>query len=128
MPQIYANGIYIVPHSDGTTTIGSTSERNWLEPFNTDYQLHELIKRAEDICPTIKNAKLIKKWAGIRPKARRREPLIGKIPRSDSIYLAMGGFKIGFGIAHEIGVSVADLIENKPNSLPKSYTIGHHLE
>ena len=99
----------IVPHSDGTTTIGSTSESNWLEPFNTDYQPHELRKRAEDICPTIKNAKLIKKWAGIRPKARRREPLIGKIPRSDSIYLAMGGFKIGFGIAHEIGISVADL-------------------
>jgi len=128
MPQIYANGIYIVPHSDGTTTIGSTSERNWLEPFNTDYQLHELIKRAEDICPTIENAKLIKKWAGIRPKARRREPLIGKIPKSDSIYLAMGGFKIGFGIAHEIGISVADLIENKPNRIPKSYTIEHHLE
>ena len=40
----------------------------------------------------------------------------------------MGGFKIGFGIAHEIGISVADLIENKPNRLPKSYTIEHHLE
>lgn len=128
MPQIYANGIYIVPHSDGTTTIGSTSERNWVEPFKTDYQLHELIKRAENICPVIVNTKLIKKWAGVRPKARRREPLIGKIPSTDSIFLAMGGFKIGFGIAHEIGASVADLIENKPSKLPKSYTIEHHLE
>jgi len=87
-----------------------------------------LIERARIICPKIKNAKLITKWAGVRPKARRREPLIGKVPMADGIFLAMGGFKIGFGIAHKIGLSLADLIENKPNDLPKSYTIEHHLE
>ncbi|MBT4133045.1 MAG: FAD-binding oxidoreductase [Rhodobacterales bacterium] len=127
-PQIYANGVYVVPHNDGTTAIGSTSENKWTEPHDTDAQLNELIERARIICPKIKNAKLITKWAGVRPKARRREPLIGKVPMADGIFLAMGGFKIGFGIAHKIGLSLADLIENKPNDLPKSYTIEHHLE
>lgn len=127
-PQIYANGVYIVPHGDGTTTIGSTSEKNWIKPSDIDFQLEELIDRARIICPKIKNAHSIKAWAGVRPKARRRDPMIGKVPNTDGVFLAMGGFKIGFGIAHKVGISVADLIEKKPDNLPKSFTIEHHLE
>ncbi|MDA8853889.1 FAD-binding oxidoreductase, partial [Amylibacter sp.] len=127
-PQIYADGVYIVPHDDGTTTIGSTSEKNWSKPSNIDFQLEELIDRARIICPKIKNAHSIKAWAGVRPKARRRDPMIGKVPNIDGVFLAMGGFKIGFGIAHKVGISIADLIEKKPDNLPKSFTIEHHLE
>lgn len=127
-PQIYADGVYIVPHDDGTTTIGSTSEKNWTKPSNIDFQLEELINRARIICPKIKNAHSIKAWAGVRPKARRRDPMIGKVPNIDGVFLAMGGFKIGFGIAHKVGISIADLIEKKPDNLPKSFTIEHHLE
>ncbi|MBL9059391.1 MAG: FAD-binding oxidoreductase, partial [Mangrovicoccus sp.] len=35
-PQIYADGLHIVPHADGTVAIGSTSERVFDDPAATD--------------------------------------------------------------------------------------------
>jgi glycine oxidase len=31
-PQLYAEGLHIVPHADGTVAVGSTSERQWDDP------------------------------------------------------------------------------------------------
>ena len=127
-PQIYANGIYIVPHSDGTITVGSTSENKWNDPCDVDYLLDEIVGRARLICPIINNAEILETWAGVRPKARRRDLMIGPVPEVDGVFVAMGGFKVGFGLAHKVGVTLADLILNKPTNLPKSFTIEHHLE
>ncbi|MGY9052727.1 MAG: FAD-dependent oxidoreductase, partial [Rhodobacterales bacterium] len=74
------------------------------------------------------NAKILETWAGVRPKARRRDLMIGPVPEVDGVFVAMGGFKVGFGLAHKVGVTLADLIQNKPTNLPKSFTIEHHLE
>jgi glycine/D-amino acid oxidase-like deaminating enzyme len=127
-PQIYANGVYIIPHADGTTSVGSTSENNWGQPFEIDHLLDDVVSRARAICPTIKNAPIIKTWSGLRPKARRRDPMLGAIPDAVGVFAAMGGFKIGFGLAHKIGFTLADIVLGKPTELPKSFTLEHHLE
>ena len=51
MPQIYADGVYIVPHENGTTAVGSTSENTWGQPFSIDEKLDEVIAKARSICP-----------------------------------------------------------------------------
>lgn len=127
-PQIYANGVYIIPHADGTTSVGSTSEKEWGQPNEIDHLLDDVVARARAICPLITDAPIIKTWAGLRPKARRRDPLLGPIPEVDGIFAAMGGFKIGFGLAHKIGFTLADFVQGKDVNIPKSYTISHHLE
>lgn len=127
-PQIYANGVYIIPHADGKTSVGSTSENKWGQPYEVDHLLDDVIARARAICPTIQSAPVIKTWAGLRPKARRRDPMLGEIPNADGVFAAMGGFKIGLGLAHKIGETLADMIQGKPTLFPKSYTIAHHLE
>lgn len=127
-PQIYADGVYVVPHTDGTTTVGSTSENKWGQPFAIDHQLDDVVARARVICPTIQDAKIIQTWAGLRPKARRRDPMLGPIPDMAKVFAAMGGFKIGFGLAHKVGLTLADFVQGKPTELPKSFTVEHHLE
>ena len=37
-PQVFADGLHIVPHADGTVAIGSTSEREFDDPDTTDAQ------------------------------------------------------------------------------------------
>jgi glycine/D-amino acid oxidase-like deaminating enzyme len=127
-PQIYADGVYVVPHADGTTTVGSTSENKWGQPYEIDHLLDDVVERARVICPSVKDASIIQTWAGLRPKARRRDPMLGPIAEADGVFAAMGGFKIGFGLAHKIGFTLADFIQGIPTELPKSFTVEHHLE
>jgi glycine oxidase len=42
MPQVYADGLHIVPHADGTVAVGSTSERIGTTPRHRP-QLDEVI-------------------------------------------------------------------------------------
>jgi len=127
-PQIYADGVYVVPHADGTTTVGSTSENKWGQPYEIDHLLDDVVARARAICPAIKDAPILKTWAGLRPKARRRDPMLGPIKDTAGVFVAMGGFKIGFGLAHKIGYTMADFVQGKATDLPKSFTLDHHLE
>lgn len=129
-PVIYYDGVYIVPQGSDLVAIGSTSETDWQEPNTVDVRLEPLIEKAFALSPALKNAQVIERWAGVRPKARRRDPLIGPLPGHDEIYLATGGFKIGFGIAHLIGALMADILTDTPlhRPLPESFTPQHHLE
>ncbi|MGB5067949.1 MAG: FAD-binding oxidoreductase, partial [Albidovulum sp.] len=48
-PQIFADGLHIVPHGDGTVAIGSTSEREYETAQGTDTRLDALIDRARAV-------------------------------------------------------------------------------
>ncbi|MGB0905704.1 MAG: NAD(P)/FAD-dependent oxidoreductase, partial [Mangrovicoccus sp.] len=76
LPQIYAEALHIVPHSDGTVAIGSTSERDFDSPVATDDQCDTLIAHAREICPQLREAKVIGRWAGVRPRAVSRAPIL----------------------------------------------------
>ena len=126
-PQIYADGVYIVPHAGGTVAVGSTSENNFDDPTGTDKQLDEILARASAICPAIDGADVIRRWAGVRPKARKRDPMLGPVPGQAGIFTALGGFKIGFGIAHKVGDVLAACVCGDDVELPDSFTVGHHI-
>ena len=46
VPQVFAGGVHVVPHADGTVAIGSTSERDYDDPRSTDAQLDQVIAAA----------------------------------------------------------------------------------
>ncbi len=121
-PQLFVDGLHIVPHADGTTAIGSTSERDWTDPATTDEQLDGLIARARAACPALATAPVIDRWAGIRPRANSRAPLLGWHPTQPGAYIANGGFKIGFGIAPMVGEVMADLILDGQDRIPAGMT------
>ena len=119
-PQIFADGLHIVPHGDGTVGIGSTSERD-ASDLATDAQLEALIDKARRLCPPLAGAEVIGRWAGIRPRAKSRAPLVGPWPGKPGEFVANGGFKIGFGMAPAIAGMIADLVLEGRDHIPPGF-------
>ena len=126
-PQVFAEGLHIVPHDDGTVAIGSTSERDWDDPAATDDQIEALHARAVAICPALADAPVLRRWAGVRPRARSRAPMLGPHPRRAGVYIANGGFKIGLGLAPEVGAVMADLVLDGRDRIPPEFTVETNL-
>lgn len=121
MPQLFADALHIVPHFDGTVGIGSTSENDYDDPTTTDHQLDDVIAKARDICPILRDAPIIERWAQVRPRAKSRAPMMGDHPLRKGAYFVNGGFKIGFGMAPKIGSTMADLILNGVDTIPDAF-------
>ncbi|QRZ12734.1 FAD-binding oxidoreductase [Paracoccus methylovorus] len=118
--QVFADGLHIVPHADGTVAIGSTSERDATD-LATDGQLEALIEKARAMCPVLGDAPVIDRWAGFRPRALSRAPLVGAWPGRPGHYVANGGFKIGLAMAPAVAVMLADLIVEGHDRIPDGF-------
>lgn len=124
VPQVYADGIYLVPHADGTLAVGSTSERDFVKADTTDIQLDDVLARAIALCPVLGAAPVVERWGGVRPRARSRVPLLGALPGRPGEYVANGGFRIGFGMAPKVAEVMADLIlEGRTGGIPEAFLI-----
>ena len=120
-PQLYADGLHIIPHADGTLAIGSTSEREFDAPDTTDARLDDVLTRARAALPFLRDAPVLRRWAGVRPRARSRAPLLGSWPGRDGHFIANGGFKIGFGMAPKVSVVLADLMLDGRDAIPEAF-------
>ena len=130
LPILYDRRVYVVPHDDGMCAIGSTTEEDWDDPHSTDAQCDEIWAKALNLCPMLGGAEIVQRWAGIRPKASKRDAMIGFLPGSKSLYVATGGFKIGFGLAHGIAQVSMERIAGLEQTveLPASFEAAHHLD
>lgn len=120
-PQLFADALHIIPHANGTVAIGSTSEREFDDPNSTDSQLDDVIARARTAFPVLQNAPVIERWAGVRPRAKSRAPMIGPHPTREGAFIANGGFKIGFGMAPKIAEVMADLMLDGVDAIPDGF-------
>lgn len=120
-PQVFAEGVHIVPHDDGTVAVGSTSERQFDDPATTDLQLDAVVERAVAAMPILHGAAIVGRWAGVRPRARSRAPMLGDHPLCAGQYVANGGFKIGFGMAPGVARAMADLVLEGRDTIPESF-------
>ncbi len=127
VPQVYAESLHIVPHADGTVAIGSTSERDFEAPDSTDDQLDALIARARAVLPALADAPVINRWAGVRPRAKSRAPILGTWPDRKDHFIANGGFKIGFGMAPKVAEVMADLILEGRDAIPAGFRVEDNL-
>ena len=120
-PQVFVDGLHIVPHSDGTVAIGSTTEREFDDPTGTDAQLDPLIDAARAAVPALRDAPVIARWAGLRPRAKSRAPMVGKHPTRSGAYIANGGFKIGLAMAPVMAQMLTDLILDGTDTIPADF-------
>ena len=122
-PQVFAEGLHIVPHADGTVAVGSTSERDFDDATATDAQCDALLDRAVAAMPALQGAAVVERWAGVRPRARSRAPLLGAWPGMPGHYVANGGFKIGFGMAPKVAEAMADLVLEGRDTVPDGFRL-----
>lgn len=121
-PQLFIEGLHVIGHGDGTVAVGSTTERDRVE-LTTDEALDALIEKARGLVPVLRNASVIQRWAGLRPRARHRAPLMDEWPDRPGHFIANGGFKIGFGMAPGMAIAMADLVLDRRATFPDDFRI-----
>ncbi|PID36315.1 MAG: FAD-dependent oxidoreductase [Rhodobacterales bacterium] len=127
LPQLFADGVHIVPHEDGTVAVGSTSEREFDTADGVDALLDDVLEKCVQVCPQLAGAEVIERWAGLRPRARSRAPMLGAWPDKPGHFIANGGFKIGFGMAPLVGQVMADLALNGTDAIPDGFRVEDNL-
>ncbi|WP_183699347.1 FAD-binding oxidoreductase [Rhizobium sp. BK049] len=129
LPTIFLDGLYVVAHEGGHAAVGSTSENRFDDPLSTDAQLDALIEAARAIVPALRSAPVIERWAGLRPKAIDRDPMIGRHPIYPRLIALTGGFKVSFGLAHRLAEAAVCMAGDTDCefSLPESFAISSHI-
>lgn len=126
-PQLFVDGLHLIPHADGTLAIGSTSERDYDDDQTTDALLDDVIDRAVAAMPILHGVAVIERWAGIRPRARSRAPMLGHWPERPGHFIANGGFKIGFGMAPKVAEVMAGLLLDGADRIPDVFRVAASL-
>ena len=126
-PQLFLDALHIIPQGDGTVAIGSTSEREFDDAHSTDAQLEDLITKARRLCPALQDAPVIARWAGLRPRAKSRAPMLGAHPLDKGRFIANGGFKIGFGMAPKVAEVMVDLMLDGRDTIPEGFRVAANL-
>ena len=119
--QLFAETLHFIPHSDGTIAVGSTSERNYEEVGTTDNNLENLILKASKILPELKGKDPIFTWANVRPRTKSRAPILGKHPLFPNEFIMNGGFKIGLGMAPQMGKVLSEFLLSDRDNLPAEF-------
>ncbi len=130
LPALYDNGVYVVPHGDGTVAVGSSSQKLWADSHEVEEdQCVSFMGRAVELCPSLENAQVLTKWAGIRPRCFAKDPMVGQLEEGRNIYVLTGGFKISFGIAHRLARALVQQITGAKDAidLPPSFEVVYHL-
>lgn len=125
--QLFADGVHVIPHLDGTVAVGGTTEREYDSPDSTDAQLDAVIAKARAAVPALQYAPVVERWAGLRPRSRSRAPMLGPWPGRPGHYIANGGFKIGFGMAPKVAEVMADLLLEGRDAIPKGFRVEDNL-
>ena len=86
-----------------------------------DEKLDEVIERAMRAVPVLHGARVVERWAGLRPRAKSRAPMLGAHPLRPGEYIANGGFKIGFGMAPKVAEVMAALILEGEDGIPEGF-------
>lgn len=129
LPVIFRDGLYIVPHEGGLVAVGSTSENRFDNPMSTDGQLDDLLTAARTMAPVLAGAEVVERWAGLRPKAIDRDPMVGAHPDHPRLIALTGGFKVSFGLAHRLAkAAVREALEISCSfKLPEGFTLSNHV-
>jgi glycine oxidase len=119
-----SSAIYVVPRSQGpqagTAIVGATEEDAGFDLQTSQVDLNQLRQRAAALVPALGDpttAPEVEAWAGLRPAAADRLPLIGRLPGSPHQWMAAGHFRNGILLAPATAVTLADLLEDKAPSV-----------
>ena len=124
-PSLYADGIYIIAHASGRVAIGATSEEDFDDAHSTDGQLDTVLQRAFALVPALHAQPIVARWAGVRPRAPRPEPMLGWV--QPGVLAATGGFRTGFALAPLIADALVAMARGDRPDIPPHYHMEDHM-
>lgn len=101
---------YLVPRSDGLILAGSTEEDTGFQKNTTSEGVAGLLQFAFGMVPALRDAQLLRTWAGLRPGTPDELPLIGRVPDFQNLFLGAGHFRSGLQMSLGTARLLSDLI------------------
>jgi glycine oxidase len=108
---------YLVPRGDGRVVVGSTEERVGFTKCNTTQGVQGLLEFATQVVPALADAEVERCWAGLRPGNQNGLPVIGRVPRTENLFVAAGHFRSGLQNSPGTGILMRELILGQPTSI-----------
>jgi len=105
---------YIAPRRDGRLVVGATVEEAGFDKRSTAQGILELLARAIQVIPALKEATFLQAWAGLRPRASDDLPVLGPSARAEGLIIATGHFQKGILLAPITAQLVVDWVSGQP--------------
>lgn len=120
---------YIAPWKGGKGfVVGTTMEDRGFDPRVEEDVIRDLIHRAGQVMPCLKNAPLIESWAGLRPAADDLMPIMGKSSCYENLFYSTGHYRNGIlQTPHQAdyiaGIVLETLTDEISEFSPKRYNL-----
>jgi glycine oxidase len=105
---IWSGECYLVPRPDGEIVLGATEEEGNYDPRPTLAGLNRLTEAALEVVPAAAGFVVEGAWAGLRPAAPDRYPIVGWAPFIKGLFLATAHYRNGVLLGPLTGRLVAD--------------------
>ncbi len=105
---------YIIPRRDGHVLFGASMEEVGFDKSTTETMRDELLALVHERFPVMRDAPLVKHWAGLRPGSPAGVPYIAAHPEIDGLYVNAGQFRNGIVIGLASARLAADLLLERP--------------
>lgn len=103
---------YLIPRGDGRLLVGATVEEAGFDKRTVPATIQRLHRAALDLVPTLKDARILEDWAGLRPGTPDALPILGATA-TPGYYVATGHFRDGILLAPITAQIMADVIEER---------------
>lgn len=114
---VLKNGIYLIPRLDGHILVGSTLEDAGFDKATTAEAKAMLHAQATGILPLLKQAPLVRHWAGLRPASPDNIPTIDRHPLLENLFINSGHFRYGVTMAPASAEILTNLILGRPQMI-----------
>lgn len=108
---IWSGGCYLAPKADGQILLGATEEDGNYDPHPTLSGINALTTEALEFLPAAGQLTVEGLWAGLRPAAPDRHPIIGRAPGLDNLIVATAHYRHGILLGPLTGRWVAQLVQ-----------------
>lgn len=110
---VYVGRRYLVPRNDGHILVGSTLEDVGFDRRNTDEAVVDLTEFAWTMLPALREASIVRTWAGLRPASADGLPYLGRVPGLANAFIATGHYRSGLYLAPATAVVMSQLIRGE---------------
>jgi glycine oxidase len=113
---IWTGECYLVPRPDGEIVLGSTEEEGNYDARPTLAGVNRLTEAALEVVPAAGGFVVDGVWAGLRPAAPDRHPIVGWAPGVERLMVATAHYRNGVLLGPLTGKRVTERILSKSTS------------
>jgi glycine oxidase len=101
---------YLVSREDGYVLAGSTEEEVGFDKRTTQEAIGDLTAFARELLPALRDAKITRAWAGLRPGSFDGLPYLAPLPGLKNAFVAAGHFRTGLFLSPATAVVMSQLM------------------